>query len=144
MLEYGYREDFSDSWIYHRKFWWVLKVKAVLNMLFEGTSNHSCKVSKRYFIATAEKLRLRRYIRTQRSRMCRRMTFQTWLMIKYAQNRKTEINIIFILRSSVWMTTKIALVCDLLVFYKTATNMLQTCYKFAIFNPMLSLRFRGM
>ena len=76
-----------------------------------------------------ERLRLRRYIRTQRSRLCQRMTFPTWLMINYAQKGMTQMGTIFILRYSVWMTMEIALVCDLLVFYKPATNMLQICYK---------------
>ena len=99
-----------------------LKVIEVLSVLVEGTSNNSCKVSKRYFIAMVEMLRLRRCVRTQRSRMCERLTFPTWLMIMHQKGRSAYIPS----SSSIphyWCTTNLLQTC-----YKHPTNMLQICY----------------
>ena len=102
-----------------------LEVKAVLNILVERTSNHSCKVSKRYFIATVEKRRLRRCIRTQHSRMCQRMTFRPklWLTVHKKGRRRQIPSSSFVLHGK-WRWNS-----HWYVIYWCSTNLLQTCYK---------------
>ena len=55
-------------------------------------------------------------------------------MISSAQKGKAQVDAIFILHSPAWVTPTLAVVCDLLVFYKPATNVATNLYKFAICN----------
>ena len=62
----------------------------------------------------------------------KKMIIPTRIVVNDDQKQQTQVEPIFVLHSSAWLMVKFSMVCDLLVFYKTATNMLQTCYKFWI------------